>query len=391
MMMNTSREVIIVGAGPAGATAATILAQQGHDVLLLDRHTFPRDKPCGDGIPAGSVEIMLQLGMKEKIQQAVASGKFYPITNLHLISPQGHLLTTSFHRTPETTKSYIAPRFYFDALLQQHAVETGAAFCQADVKEPMVENGRVIGVVAHIDNQLQELKARVVIGADGATSHMARTLGVKMKTQGDVHRAVALRAYVEDIETIPHTVEFYLYEGILPGYAWIFPTGQNSANVGVGMRLDKFRQQEKSLEEMFEQFLHLPFHQQRLEQIVVHDEATWPLNFGSPKQLRRAFDGALLVGDAGAFINPLTGGGIENAMLSARLAAQTIHAALQKDDTSWSMLHPYEKQCHELFSGGMRRSYWLNRLLLRFPSIIDFLIRHTSDNNPLLRTFAAKL
>lgn len=386
-----TKEVIVVGAGPAGATAATCLAQQGHDVLLLDRQTFPRDKACGDGIPAGSTEIMHRLGMKEKIQQALASNNFYPLTALHLVSPGGHLLQASFHCTPETTKSYVARRFYFDALLQQHAVESGATFCQADVRGPIVENGRVTGVQARVNGHLQEFRARVVIAADGVTSRLGRFLRPKTGKQQDIHRAVALRAYIEDIEEVPHTVEFYLYKDILPGYAWIFPTGKNSANIGLGMRLDKFRRQSLSLEEMLQRFLQIPPVKERLKHGETHDATTWQLAFGSQKRLQRAFDGALLIGDAGAFINPLTGGGIHNAMISAELAAQTVHQALQNSDTSRQALLLYEQRCARLLAPGMRQSFLLTIWLMRFPVLVDFLVKRIKENNVFMRTFASKL
>ncbi len=86
------RDVIIVGAGPAGATTATLLAQKGYDVLLLDRHDFPRDKACGDGIPAGAIEIMVRLGMKDKIDKAVERGEFYRVDSVRILSPKGKML-----------------------------------------------------------------------------------------------------------------------------------------------------------------------------------------------------------------------------------------------------------------------------------------------------------
>ncbi len=86
---------------------------------------------------------------------------------------------------------------------------------------------------------------KLVIGADGVTSVVARGLRPKEEQHVDGHRAVALRAYIEDIEEIPQTAEFYLYEEINPGYAWIFSLGNNRANIGLGMRLDQFRQNER--------------------------------------------------------------------------------------------------------------------------------------------------
>lgn len=385
-------DVIIEGAGPAGATAAVSLAQKGYDVLLLDRQTFPRDKACGDGIPTGSIKIMQRRGMGPRIQQAVARGEFYPVDHIRLVSPTGYALEADFKPREGITGSYIAPRLYFDALIQQHAIDTGASFCQAQVQEPLLENGRVTGVRARHNGHTETLRAHVVIGAGGVTSAVARTLRPQSKQHVEGHRAVALRAYIEKFEALPHEIEFYLYNEILPGYAWIFPNGDHSANIGLGMRLDCFRRRDRSLKEMLRAFLEMPAIKKRLRpQTALRNMATWQLNFGSQKHLQHAFDGALLVGDAAGFINPLTGGGIDNALISAEFAAQTIHEALSTGDTSRAALQIYEKRCHEAMWGGMRLSYFLQRWLLRFPRLVDFLIRHMDVRNHFVQTFLTKL
>ncbi|MFN2136420.1 MAG: NAD(P)/FAD-dependent oxidoreductase, partial [Candidatus Promineifilaceae bacterium] len=92
MVEDQVRDVIVVGAGPAGATTATILAQKGYDVLLLDRRSFPRDKTCGDGIPAGVFRRLYRLGMRDKFEAALARGEMYPITGMRLVSPKGHVI-----------------------------------------------------------------------------------------------------------------------------------------------------------------------------------------------------------------------------------------------------------------------------------------------------------
>jgi len=108
------REIIIVGAGPTGSAAAIALAQKGHDVLLLDRQAFPRDKTCGDGIPAGAFEILYSLGMKEKIQEA----NLYPVTKLLLSSPRGYVLRADLNKGVTGADSHVVPRMIFDALIQ---------------------------------------------------------------------------------------------------------------------------------------------------------------------------------------------------------------------------------------------------------------------------------
>lgn len=392
--MESKHEVIVVGAGPAGAATAASLAQQGHDVLLVDRCQFPRDKTCGDAVPASAIELMWRLGMKEKINQAVRRGEFYPLDGMLLVSPKGYRLETDFQKGREGSDSYVAPRFYFDAVIQRHAVDSGAQFLQADVKEPIVENGRVTGVRARVNGSIKDFPAKLVIGADGVTSVITRALRPKNNQHVDQHRAVALRAYADNFDEFPHQVEFYFYDEILPGYAWIFPTGENQANIGLGMRLDRFRGNhgKGTLKKMLDDFLAIPEIKERLlPGFKLRDVAVWQLNFGSQKRLQHVYDGAILVGDAAGFINPLTGGGIHNAMISADLAAQTAHDALAKGDTSRQTLQIYEKLVHDAMWSGMHRSYNLQRWLLKFPFLIDIMVKRMKANSRLAQTFLTKL
>jgi geranylgeranyl reductase family protein len=386
------RDVIIVGAGPAGATAATLLAQRGYDVLLLDRDHFPRDKACGDGIPTGCIEIMARLGMDDKIQGAIERGEFHRIDQVRIYSPKGKMLRAPLKEGENGARSYVAPRTYFDALIQQQAVESGAEFKQALVKGPILHDGQVVGVQAQLNGDVKELRSRVIIGADGVTSVIARSLRPKEAQHVDAHRAVALRAYINDIEENPHEVEFYLYDEILPGYAWIFTAGKQKANIGLGMRLDVFRERDYNLKKMLQKFLEMPQIKKRLKRGgELEGIKIWQLNFGSQKELQFAYDGAILIGDAAGFINPLTGGGIHNGMISAGLAAQTIDDALQKGNTSRQALGKYEQQCHEAMWQGMRRSYFIQRWVLRFPSLADILFSLTGKDGALARIFLEKL
>ncbi|MDX1414041.1 MAG: NAD(P)/FAD-dependent oxidoreductase [Candidatus Promineifilaceae bacterium] len=386
------RDVIIVGAGPSGAATATILAQKGYDVLLLDRFDFPRDKACGDGIPAGAIEIMNRLGMKKKIEKAIERGEFYRVDSVRILSPRGKMLQASLNEGKEGGRSYVAPRMYFDAVLQEQAVESGAEFKKALVKEPLLENGRVVGVQAQLNGSVKPIRSKIVVGADGVTSAITRGLREERRQHVDLHRAVALRAYITDIEEIPREVEFYLYDEILPGYAWIFPAGEGKANIGLGMRLDVFRNGKHNLKSMLQEFLDLPQIKPRLKRGgEVNAVKIWQLNFGSQKKLQHAFDGALLVGDAAGFINPLTGGGIHNALISSSFAGQTIDEAFQKGDTSRDSLRIYEKRCNDEMWKGMRRSYFIQRWLLRFPGIADAFFSYAGEDGQLAKIFLEKL
>ncbi len=390
--MSEKRDVIVSGAGPSGAATAAMLAQKGYDVLLYDRYDFPRDKVCGDAVPAGAVALLRGLGMGEKIDRAEAEGKFYPLDGLRIFSPRGYEMRAEFGDHENNSRSYVAPRMHFDATVQAHAVDSGAEFRVGTVKKPLLENGRVVGVTVAENGTTRDILARVVVGADGVTSPLARTLRPKSDQHKDMHRAVALRAYIEDLEEYPGEVEFYLYKEILPGYAWIFPTGLNQANIGLGMRLDHFRQRKEKLEGLLDQFLAMPAIKKRLKRGgQLRDVATWQLNFGSQKNLQHAYDGALLVGDAAGFINPLTGGGIHNGLLSAQAAATTLHEALQADDTSLNRLKIYEKRVHDSMWDSMKRAFTMQRWFLRLPILVDILARQMGNNNALARMFLTKL
>ena len=364
------------------------LAQQGRDVLLLDRQQFPRDKTCGDAVPAGAIELLYGLGMRQKIEKA----GFYPVRKLLISGLNGSVLEAEFQESALGAESYVIPRLQFDATLQQHAVDSGAEYGQAQVKEPIIEQGQVVGVMARRNGRVEEIRSRMVVGADGATSVITRTLRPENNRHVDKHRAVALRAYVEDLEELPHEIEFYLYKGIVPGYAWIFPIGEGKANIGLGMRLDIFRRQKRNLEEMLKIFLEMPAIKKRLKRGgQLRDIATWSLNFGSQKHLQHVYDGALLVGDAAGFINPLTGGGIHNAVISGKFAADTIEAALRQGNVSATALKIYEQRCHEEMWAGMRRSFFFQRLIGQFPFIVDILVSRMNANSQFAQAFLTKI
>ena len=354
-------DVIVVGAGPAGAATACGLARDGFDVLMLDRRSFPRDKPCGDGVPPGSIAILNSLGMADKIRSA----GFYPVSGIRLGSPAGRTWDASFEPKREGTQFYIAPRARLDALIQRHALASGARFLQCAVKGVLTANGRITGVRAAADGREESLTARVVVGADGATSAIARALRTGPKPPAR-RRSVAIRAYVNGIDTIAHRVEIYLHRRLLPGYAWVFPLGPDRANVGVVVRADRYRAVGASLERLLDEFMHSPAIAGRLRSgHQLRGAASWQLPCAATAAMRNSYDGALLVGDAASLVDPLTGEGIHNALVSARLAAAAVGEALGAGDTSHRALATYDRRCEAvlgpLVSRSRRVHNWIDR------------------------------
>jgi len=155
--------------------------------------------------------------------------------------------------------------------------------------------------------------------------------------------------------------------------------------------LDKFRQGKQKLEDLLDVFLELPDIKKRLKPgWKMKDVAVWQLIFGS-QDMQRAYNGAVLIGDAAGMINPLTGGGISNGLQSAIIAADVIDKALEADDTSAKAFREYETRLDEKLRSGMRRSYFIQRSLMFFPQWVDTLIRWGGSNSTVAKTFIDKL
>ncbi len=359
-------DVIVVGAGPAGSTAATVLARSGRQVLMLDRAAFPRDKACGDGIPPGTVGILRDLGLEEALHAA----EFYRIDALRLVSARGRDWRIRFTARREGSDFYVARRVRFDALLFRHALACGATFQLAQVRAPLLEHGRVTGVRAQVDGVERELRARVVIGADGATSAIARSL-LPAKPP-ECHRAVAIRAYLERFEALPHTVEFHFGRHFTPGYAWVFPLENDCANVGIVVRTDRFKRRGIAIEQLLREFVECDeMRARRASWSNLGGIATWQLPFAVPRKMVRAFDGAVLAGDAARLVDSLTGEGIHNAVVSGKLAAEAVLNALDAGDVSRASLSGYEGRLEEELGALTKRSYRYQKYVTASPLILE--------------------
>jgi geranylgeranyl reductase family protein len=364
----TEHEVIIVGAGPAGSTAAAALARRGRDVLLLDRAEFPRDKPCGDGIPPGTVGILNDLGLGEALHDA----RFEPVRAIRLVSGRGRDFNLDIAPKRPGTEFIIAPRVHFDELLRRHAIASGARFEHAHVRAPLFDGRRIAGVVAQTNGDTHEIKSRVVIGADGATSVVARSLA--RKKAPEEQRGVAIRGYIDGITTLSHTVEFHFSSRLAPGYGWIFPLGERRANVGVIMRTDRFKRCGVSLETLLDQFLASTDVRRRLEPGArPAGVASWQVPFATPGSAARSFDGALLVGDAGHFVDSVTGEGIHHAVVTAAIAAELADQALARPDRSLEILSTFDARCESAIGGLIRRSYRAQKYVVAHPLMLEAL------------------
>ncbi|HEY6541321.1 MAG TPA: NAD(P)/FAD-dependent oxidoreductase, partial [Ktedonobacteraceae bacterium] len=235
---------------------------------------------------------------------------------------------------------------------------------------------QVIGVRGRqVDGKpaMSEILARLTIVANGSSSSIGRALGVDKPDQR--HIGVAIRAYLEMSE-LDHVIEGYLLSEFVPGYAWIFPVNAHVANVGMGTRADILKNKRLSLVQGLHTFLSSPAILSRIPTLDNLSQAkTWMLRYGS-QPMPRVYPGAIFVGDAGSFVNPLTGDGIYPAMLTARLAAQVALSSLTSNAVNTAMLTEFERLWKQVLAWPMRRDYFLQRLMEAWPPAADIFIKY---------------
>ena len=299
-------DLAIVGSGPAGAAAALRALQLRPDarVLLVDRSDFPRDKPCGDGVAPHALDVLSRLGVTD----AVAG--FAPVQRLRLRSPGGQAVSGAMRRP-----AYVVPRRVFDGRLVQAAVCRGAQLTRHVVRRVDRRPGRVV-----LDG---EITARVVVAADGANSAVRRQIGLAPNPPG--HLAVAIRGYAPAPHDSPPEQLIAMAQDGWPAYAWSFPIGDGTANVGYGEVLRRGPVTRGRLLDRLHALLPGLSSLSGPEAVVELRAHHLPLSSHRP----RPPDGrVLLAGDAASLINPFTGEGIFYAVLSGALAGEAaLHGA----------------------------------------------------------------
>jgi geranylgeranyl reductase family protein len=319
-------DVIIVGAGPAGCSAATFLAKNDYHVLLVDRAQFPRDKVCGDGIGPPALDVLERMGILEKIENSQP----WRIDGIDFFSPAGRMLRTNFQHVEGLRKQgYVLPRKDFDFVLLQHVrgISNVVVLENCETTDLMYNGNRVSGIRVEHENWCKEFSGKVVIGADGVFSLIGRkhfSLNSNYK-----HMALGARAYFNNVEGLDHYIEIHCDKALLPGYGWVFPMGEGRANVGVGASY-RFATRGKNMKRLFDIFLNQNRYMKRKfhkAHMIEGSFKGWPIPLGS-RPIRRSHKNVLLIGDAGSFADTVTGEGIYYALRSGEYAAQAVAMGL---------------------------------------------------------------
>ena len=327
----TRRDVVVVGAGPAGSVTALLLARRGIRVLLLDRARFPRDKPCSEYLTPETTRVLERLG--DGILGAVEASAPARLTGMRIVTPDGSSAVGRFRSgtgyAPPRPYGFALPRTTFDRILVDAAARAGVELREETaVDDVSWERGGVGGVRVREPGALKYgpgsrlVRSRIVVGADGLRSVVARRLGYR---RSGPPRRIAYSAHAALVAGVTDVGEMHIGDA---GYVGMGPIGNGETTVALvvpATRAARALTDPRGFVQALDRFpgLRGRFRAGRLTRAVL---ATGPFAQWSR---RSTADGALLVGDAADFFDPFTGQGIYSALRGAELAAETIAGALE--------------------------------------------------------------
>ncbi len=389
-------DVIVVGAGPAGSSAAYHLATAGLDVLLLEKTAFPREKVCGDGLTPRAVKELIGMGIDTSPEAGWLHNQ-----GLRIVGGGHHLQLPWPDLASFPPYGLVRTRYDFDEILARAAQKAGARLHErTNVTGPVLDRaGRITGVTARTTNEdgtrgpEQTLTAPLVLAADGNSSRLSLAMGLRRRE--DRPMGVAVRTYYtsprHDDDWLESWLELWTADesgkqSLLPGYGWIFGVGDGTVNVGLGILNTSTAFQHVDYKDLLKRWLDQTpaewgFRDENMTQPV--RGAALPMGFNRQPHYSR---GMLLIGDAGGMVNPFNGEGIAYAMESGRIAADVVAQALAREtpDARERALTAYPATLKDVYGGY----YTLGRVFVKLigdPRVMQYATKYGLPRPTLMR------
>jgi geranylgeranyl reductase family protein len=372
-------DITIIGAGPAGITAALALSKKGIPCLLIDKHRFPREKICGDGLSGKVISILNRIDPGYAPELA-ASGLATDSHAVRFYSPRLKMMELSFNKDSIASPSgFICKRNDFDNFLLNKALEIQSIKFKDRIHINKLSRNN--GLIILEDKEGKSIaETRLILFAAGADRNLIRQLDPSYP--GSAEEGLGIRGYFENVtgSDRKHAIEIHFLKELLPWYLWIFPFSDGSANVGLALPESLAKKNPLSLKELLfyliEKYPHLKsrFINAKLNGKT---EANRLPYYTGPCPV--AGDNYLLLGDAARLVDPFTGEGIGNAMASGYLAAETATQCMTDNNFSFSSTQIYQWKINKKLVPELSLSLKLQGLARR-PTLLNLVIGRASRN-----------
>ena len=387
--MTIETEVCIIGAGPGGCATAIQLAKLGIKNVLVDKAIFPRDKICGDAL-SGKV-----MNLFNKIDPAIATAFEKEKTQIgswgvKFVAPNGKALRVPFRQNfnkEQSPPGFIAKRFDFDNFL----VEQTQRFPEIQLLQDtdITEHIKTPeGWIVKNKDASTEIHAKLLIVCNGAHSNFAKEIGgIKMEPE---HYCAGIRGYYTGVTDLDpdNFIELHFIKDFLPGYFWIFPLANGLANVGVGVASDTVSRKKMNLKkEMLDIIEQHPEFKERFKNAQLVDTIKgYGLPLGS-KRRKISGDGFILVGDAASLIDPFTGEGICNAVVSGMLAAKYAAQCIAEQKFDGTFMQGYDDLIYKKMWSELNLSRRMQQLL-DYPFLFNMVVNKANRSKLLRETIS---
>ncbi|HUB07485.1 MAG TPA: NAD(P)/FAD-dependent oxidoreductase [Myxococcales bacterium] len=363
-MSDSSYDVCIAGAGPAGATCAHYLAKAGLRVALLEKARFPRDKICGDAVCFGARRYLDEMGVMAEIVEK-RQGCWSELGGLVAPSGTGFIGNSVTFSGEELVIA--VKRKILDEKIARAAQRAGAELREHHTFTGATLAGGAWTVKVDTDDGPAELRARALVAADGAHSHVTKLLGIDTPPPDGLCSRAYVKAGTHDFDA--DGVAFYVTD-LLPGYAALFREADGDLNFCTYL-IPGGRAKLENLREYHEKLLaeHPQISKAVGSRAEIQKMQGAPLRLGGTR--KTYYDHLLVVGDAAGHIDPLTGEGIHTAIEGGFLAAKELAGALAANDLSARRLAAYERAWMKAFGEDFRWSARMARVYTRFPIFVE--------------------
>ncbi len=386
---NMEVNVLIVGAGPAGSSLSLFLCREKIPHVLIDKAIFPRDKICGDALSGKVIDVFKKLD--EKLLEGIYDGEdqFTGSYGVKFAAPNGKFIDIPFKKNLDELihpPGFISKRIHFDNYLFRKVDRNVATVLEnCSLKEVKNEEG---GVACILEKDGKEISVftKLLVGAEGDRSVVAKKMSSIHKE--DNHYCAGLRAYYTGVTGFheKNFIELHFLKELLPGYLWIFPLPNGEANVGVGMLSREVSKRKINLKKVMLDAIqnNATIRHRFANATLIDDIRGWGLPLGS-KRRKISGNNFMLTGDAASLIDPFTGEGIGNAMVTGMLAAKQVKKSLAENRYDEKFLAQYDEDVYRSLWGELKLSHTLQRMS-KYSWLFNYVVNKAGRNEELRDT-----